>query len=195
MHIIAARRCQSRRAYCPSISWALPRRFLDTARALPRLERDVSDKSTRHTAIRELIGEREVASQEELRKLLRQRGWDVTQSTLSRDLRELRLARIPDGHGSARYAFPDAAAGEDLSPQIEQLLPQMLIGVEAVQVLVVARTVPSAAQPVAAALDGAGWSDVLGTIAGDDTVLLICRSAAARERVVRRLKPLLRSAA
>lgn len=152
------------------------------------------DKSTRHTAIRELVGERAVGSQEELRKLLRQRGWDVTQSTLSRDLRELRLARIPDGHGSARYSFPDGGA-EDMTPQIERLLPQLLLEVEAVQVLVVARTVPSGAQPVAAALDGAGWNDILGTIAGDDTVLLICRSAQARERVVRRLKPLLRPSA
>ncbi len=151
----------------------------------------MSDKSTRHTAIRELVGSRAVASQEELRKLLRQRGWDVTQSTLSRDLRELRLARIPDGHGSARYAFPDGG-GEDLSPQLEHLLPQLLLAVEAVQVLVVARTVPSGAQPVAAALDGASWPDILGTIAGDDTVLIICSSAQGRERVVRRLKPLLR---
>lgn len=154
----------------------------------------MNDKSTRHTAIRELVAGRAVGSQEELRKLLRQRGWDVTQSTLSRDLRELRLARIPDGHGSARYAFPDASQ-DDTAPQLDQLLPQMLLGVEAVQVLVVARTVASGAQPVAAALDAAGWGDVLGTIAGDDTVLIICRSAQARERVVRRLKPLIRQPA
>jgi transcriptional regulator of arginine metabolism len=154
----------------------------------------VSDKSIRHTAIRELVSERAIGSQEELRKLLRQRGWDVTQSTLSRDLRELRLARIPDGHGSARYAFPDGAV-EDSGPALEQLLPQLLIAVEAVQVLVVARTVPSGAQPVAAALDGAAWGDILGTIAGDDTVLIICRSAQGRERVVRRLKPLTRPSA
>ncbi len=153
----------------------------------------MNDKSIRHTAIRELVAERVVASQEELRKALRQRGWDVTQSTLSRDLRELRLARIPDGHGRVRYAFPDSGV-EDTTPQLERLLPQLLIGVEAVQVLVVARTVPSGAQPVAAALDGAGWGDVLGTIAGDDTVLVICRSAQGRERVVRRLKPLIRVA-
>ncbi len=151
----------------------------------------MKDKSTRHAAIRTLVSERVVASQDELRKLLRQRGWDVTQSTLSRDLRELRLARIPDGQGHARYDFPDSAIA-DLAPAFERLLPQLLVSVEGVEVMVVARTVPSGAQPVAAALDGAAWTDVLGTIAGDDTVLIICRSAAARNRIVRRLKPLLR---
>lgn len=154
----------------------------------------MKDKRTRHTAIRELVAERVVASQEELRKLLGERGWAVTQSTLSRDLRELRLARIPDASGRVRYAFPESHV-EDTTPQLEHLLPQLLIGVEAVQMLVVARTVPSGAQPVAAALDGAGWNDVLGTIAGDDTVLIICRSAQARERVVRRLRKLVHPAA
>jgi transcriptional regulator of arginine metabolism len=154
----------------------------------------VSDKSTRQAAIRALVAERVVASQEELRQLLAHRGWEVTQSTLSRDLRELRLARIPDSQGRARYAFPDSAT-EDTTPQLEHLLPQLLLRVEAVQTLVVARTVPSGAQPVAAALDGAGWTDVLGTIAGDDTVLIICRSAEAQERVVRRLQPLVHPAA
>lgn len=154
----------------------------------------MNDKSTRHTAIRELVAERTVASQEDLRKLLGQRGCAVTQSTLSRDLRELRLARIPDANGRVRYAFSESHS-EGTTPQLEHLLPQLLIGVEAVQMLAVARTVPSGAQPVAAALDGAGWSDVLGTIAGDDTVLIICRSPQARERVVRRLKPLVHPAA
>jgi transcriptional regulator of arginine metabolism len=153
----------------------------------------VSDKSTRHGAIRELVAERAIASQEELRRLLLERGWDVTQSTLSRDLRELRLARIPDAQGRARYAFPDSGT-EDATPALERLLPQLLVHVDAVQTLVVARTVPSGAQPVAAALDGVGWSDILGTIAGDDTVLIICRSVPARERVVKRLKPLMRAA-
>lgn len=151
----------------------------------------MSDKSERHAAIRELVAVRSIASQEELRRLLVARGWDVTQSTLSRDLRELRLARIPDAQGRARYAFPDAAT-EESGPALERLLPQLLLGVDAVQMLVVARTVPSGAQPVAAALDAAGWPDLLGTIAGDDTVLLICRSPQAQARVVKKLTPLCR---
>ena len=193
MHIIASGRCQS--AQAPHLRVLARFYRVDRRRGPSSLwEFGVSDKSIRQTAIRELVGERAIGSQEELRKLLRQRGWDVTQSTLSRDLRELRLGRIPDGHGSARYAFPEGAADES-GPALEHLLPQLLLAVEAVQVLVVARTVPSGAQPVAAALDGAAWGDILGTIAGDDTVLIICRSAQGRERIVRRLKPLTRPSA
>jgi transcriptional regulator of arginine metabolism len=72
------------------------------------------------------------------------------------------------------------------------MLPQLLVGVEGVQVLAVARTMKSGAQPVAEALDQLAWPDIAGTIAGDDTVLIICRSVPGRERVVKRLKAYLR---
>lgn len=154
----------------------------------------MADKTDRHHAIRDIVTARAVASQEELRKQLVRRGWDVTQSTLSRDLRELRLARIPDEQGRVRYAFPDtgAAAHDDETRHFEAMLPQLLVGVEGVQVLAVARTMKSGAQPVAEALDQLAWPDIAGTIAGDDTVLIICRSVPGRERVVKRLKTYLR---
>lgn len=151
----------------------------------------MSDKSARHQVIREIVTARAVASQEELRKQLLRRGWEVTQSTLSRDLRELRLARIPDEHGGVRYAFSESG-GDDEARQLEAMLPQLLIGVEGVQVIVVARTMKSGAQPVAEALDQLEWPDIAGTIAGDDTVLIICRSVPGRERVVKRLMAYLR---
>ncbi len=153
----------------------------------------MADKTDRHHAIREIVTARAVASQEELRKQLVRRGWDVTQSTLSRDLRELRLARIPDDSGQVRYTFPESsgAHGDELR-QLESMLPQLLVSVEGVQVLAVARTMKSGAQPVAEALDQLEWPDIAGTIAGDDTVLIICRSVPGRERVVRRLKEYLR---
>lgn len=153
----------------------------------------MSDKSERQSGIRDIIAARDVSSQEELRRLLSKRGWNVTQSTLSRDLHELRLARIPDAFGKPRYAFSEMAP-EDNAPQLAALLPQLLVGVESVQVMIVVRTVSSGAQPVAAALDSAAWSDVLGTIAGDDTVLIICRSVQGRDRIVKRLRNYLRSA-
>jgi transcriptional regulator of arginine metabolism len=151
----------------------------------------VADKTGRHQVIREIVTARAVASQEELRKQLLRRGWDVTQSTLSRDLRELRLARIPGENGDVRYAFSESG-GDDELRQLESMLPQLLVGVEGVQVLVVARTMKSGAQPVAEALDQLEWPDIAGTIAGDDTVLIICRSLAGRERVVKRLMAYLR---
>lgn len=153
----------------------------------------MADKTDRQNAIREIVSAKVVASQEQLRRQLTRRGWDVTQSTLSRDLRELRLARIPDDRGRVRYAFPEGGTSDTDTRRFEALLPQFLLGVEAVQVMIVARTVASGAQPVAEALDHAGWPDVAGTIAGDNTVLIICRTVSGRERVMRRLKGYLRA--
>jgi transcriptional regulator of arginine metabolism len=151
----------------------------------------VAEKNERQQAIREIVTARAVASQEELRRQLAKRGWDVTQSTLSRDLRELRLARIPDDSGGVRYAFSEGNGADDTS-ELEAMLPALLTGAEGVGVLVVARTRRSGAQPVAEALDMLEWPDVMGTIAGDDTVLLICRSAGAGARVVKRLRTYIR---
>ncbi len=148
----------------------------------------MSDKQERHHAIREIVTTHVVASQEELRKQLTRKGWDVTQSTLSRDLRELRLARIPDAQGRARYTFPENGGSDQAIARLERMLPELLVDVEGVQVLVVARTMKSGAQPVAEALDQLEWTDVAGTIAGDDTVLIICRSTDGRERVLRKLR-------
>ena len=150
------------------------------------------DKLERLQAIRELVAAEAVASQEELRRLLAIKGWEVTQSTLSRDLRELRLARIPDDKGRVRYTFPENAGDDRDLAQLERMLPQLLTGAEGVQVLVVARTIKSGAQPVAEALDQLEWPDVAGTIAGDDTVLIICRSPDGRERVLKKLRTYLR---
>ena len=150
--------------------------------------RDMANKRERHLAIGEIVESRAVQSQDELRKLLRERGWEVTQSTLSRDLHELRLARIPTGDG-VRYAFTDGgvATEENDRGALDHLLPQFFDKVDGTGELVVLHTMAGGAQPVAAAIDSEGWADVLGTIAGDDTILLVCRSADARNRVMRRL--------
>lgn len=149
------------------------------------------NKRERQSTIREMVQEHPVGSQEELRQLLLKRGWDVTQSTLSRDLRELRLARIPTADGGARYALPDAAAPEvERGAVLDGLLPQLFVNVDGVGELIVLHTRPGGAQPIASAIDHEEWPDVLGTIAGDDTILLVCRSAGARERIARRLQSL-----
>jgi len=146
----------------------------------------MANKRERHDTILEIIGARVVSSQEDLRKLLLQRGWDVTQATLSRDLRELRLARVPTPEG-ARYAITDGSI-EESRAALDTLLPQLFLRLDGVSEMLVLRTVPGGAQPIAAALDGEGWTDILGTVGGDDTILIICRSVAARDRVMRRLR-------
>lgn len=151
----------------------------------------MANKRERHLAIEEIVENRSIQSQDELRKLLRERGCDVTQSTLSRDLHELRLARIPTADG-VRYAFTDGgvATMEDDRGSLEHLLPQLFDKVDGTGELVVLHTVAGGAQPVAAAIDSEAWPDILGTIAGDDTILLVCRSVEARARVMRRIASL-----
>ena len=151
-----------------------------------------ADKRDRHRAILELVDAHPVGSQEELRRLLTGRGWDVTQSTLSRDLHELRLARVPTAEG-VRYAATGGAGGsrgegEGGRSALETLLPQFFARIDGVGDLVVLHTVPGGAQPVAVALDAARWPEVMGTIGGDDTILIVCRSAAAREQTIARVR-------
>ncbi len=148
----------------------------------------MANKRERQLAIGEIVESTAVQSQDELRRLLHERGCEVTQSTLSRDLHELRLARIPTGDG-VRYAFTDGglATADDDRGALDQLLPQFFDKVDGTGELVVLHTMSGGAQPVAAAIDSEAWPDVLGTIAGDDTILLVCRSLDARQRVMRRL--------
>ncbi len=153
-----------------------------------------NDKRDRHRAILELVAAHAVGSQEELRRLLAGRGWEVTQSTLSRDLHELRLARVPTADG-VRYAATGAPGSNGARTDsdatrsaLDTLLPQFFARIDGVGELVVVHTIPGGAQPVAVALDAARWPEVMGTIGGDDTVLIICRSAAAREHTIARIR-------
>jgi len=143
-------------------------------------------KPQRHTAILKVIRQERVASQEQLRELLRAEGFDVTQATLSRDIRELGLAKVAAADGGAHYAPPLEAGGAP-RPHLEQLLPAMLVALDGVGPLVVVKTSAGGAQALGLALDRAGWPEIIGTIAGDDAVLVITRNARARRAVQARL--------
>jgi transcriptional regulator of arginine metabolism len=148
-------------------------------------------KRERQNAILELIGAREIGSQEELRQLLHKKGWDVTQSTLSRDLRDLRVARVPTADG-LRYTVAEPGADDGSRAPLAAILPQLFLRLDGVGHMIVLKTVIGGAQPIASALDAEANNDILGTIAGDDTILMICRSEQARERVAKRLTGLAR---
>ena len=152
----------------------------------------MAQKTERHAAVLELIGAHQVGSQEELRKLLRKREIDVTQATLSRDLRELGVVRV-SGDDGARYALPETVANEAI-PAVESLLPRFFSSIDGVGELIVLKTLASGAQPVSEAIDAAGWREVVGTVAGENTILVICRSAQARQEVTLRLTGLARGA-
>ena len=142
-------------------------------------------KTQRHALILRLIQRHRVHSQEQLRELLTAEGTEVTQATLSRDLRDLRLAKVADPLGGARYAAPSGHEG--LFPPVDQLAPTLVLSMEGVGPLLVVRTPPGSAEALGGALDYGAWEEVLGTIAGDDTLLVISRSEEGRMNVARRL--------
>jgi transcriptional regulator of arginine metabolism len=143
-------------------------------------------KAQRHTTIQELVQTHRVSSQEQLRELLEQRGFDVTQATLSRDIRELRLIKVPGSGGPAHYTLPPESW--DTAPALTRLLPALFIGAEGTGNLLVVKTMVGGAQAVAEAIDWEEWPEVLGTLAGDDTILLILRDPAHLAAVQRRLE-------
>jgi len=152
-----------------------------------RLTRTVLSKQDRHSAIRHLVTAEAIASQDELRRKLVRRGFDVTQATLSRDIHEMQLYKGPNG-----YAIPNGngqAEAEDDEPAVDEVLSSFGLAVRQAQNQLVLRTTNGAAQPVALAIDHEQWSDVVGTLAGDDTVLIICpdprRASAMREKLER----------
>ncbi len=145
----------------------------------------MANKTARQATILEITGAHVISSQEELRRRLARRGIIVTQATLSRDLRELGLVRVPTDTG-ARYLRQEAISDE-VKPSLEALLPQLFSSISAVSELVVLHTVASGAQPISEAIDAENWPELLGTIAGENTILIVCRSASAQRAVVARL--------
>jgi transcriptional regulator of arginine metabolism len=143
-------------------------------------------KPKRHAAIREVVQSHRVASQEQLRELLVERGFDVGQATLSRDIRELRLLKVPDAEGGQHYSLPPESW--DNSPPLNRLLSTLFVGAEGTGNLLVIKTLAGGAQAVAEALDWEEWPEVLGTIAGDDTILIILRDAARTNAVRARIE-------
>jgi transcriptional regulator of arginine metabolism len=152
----------------------------------------MSSKRERHDAILELIRGGRISSQDELRERLSDGGIDVTQATVSRDIRELRLVKVPGGDGQAHYTLPEEW---EHTPPLERLLPTLYIAAEGTRNLLVVRTMTGGAQAVALAIDWEEWPEVLGTIAGDDTILLICREDHQVEVVRQRLETVARPGA
>ncbi len=133
-------------------------------------------KQQRHLAIREVLNQSAVPSQDELRRRLARRGFHVTQATLSRDIHEMHLYKGPNG-----YALPNGnGAGsaaedeDDDSPSVQEILFSFGLKVKQALNQLVLITTHGGAQPVALAIDDEDWEEVIGTIAGDDTILIIC---------------------
>lgn len=145
-----------------------------------------SAKLERQRVIREIVTSRAIASQEELRQLLAEQGWDVTQSTLSRDMHDLRLARLVTPAG-VRYTTADTQPRSRDQNALASILPQFFVNMDSMREFIVMRTRTAGAQPIAEAIDADDSPDILGTIAGENTILIICRSEGARNRAMKRL--------
>ena len=141
-------------------------------------------KTFRHGQILRLVAAERVGNQEELRRRLAQQKLRVTQATLSRDLQELKLVKTTQGYK------PGSAVPQEVAtvPPLTRALREFLLDIRPAENLLVLKTPPSGAQPLAAAVDGAKFPEIAGTIAGDDTVLIITPSRKTRESLQKKIE-------
>jgi transcriptional regulator of arginine metabolism len=151
-------------------------------------------KRYRQGQILKLVAGQPVANQDELRRRLIHLGLRVTQATLSRDLRELKLVKTVEGYRTLQAAASHAPAAEEAAPlpSINRALKEFLLDIRPAQNMLVLKTPPGGAQPIAAAVDAEHWKEVAGTLAGDDTILIITTSSRARAAVQKRMEEMLR---
>jgi transcriptional regulator of arginine metabolism len=132
-----------------------------------------------------------VQTQEELADLLRNQGIDVTQATVSRDIKELMLIKIPTGDGNYKYGFPPDQNMIYSQSRMERLFRDSVTGIDYSENLIVIRALPGTAQSIASTVDNARWTEILGTVAGDDTLLVIVKPKEAVHEVLARFQNLI----
>jgi transcriptional regulator of arginine metabolism len=143
-------------------------------------------KTFRHGQILRLVSSERISNQEDLRRRLAQQRMRVTQATLSRDLQELKLVKTREGYRTPSSASPEETAAS--VPPLTRALREFLLDIRPAENLLVLKTPPSGAQPLAAAVDGAKFPEIAGTIAGDDTVLIITATRKARESLQKEIE-------
>lgn len=129
-------------------------------------------KMTRHAKIKEIIDKNKIETQEDLAAALRNEGIEVTQATVSRDIKELMLVKVPDANGHYHYAYPKEHNMLLTPGRLERTFQDSIVSIKFTDHMVVVKTLPGTAQAVAYAIDYMKWPEILGTIAGDDTVFV-----------------------
>ena len=145
-------------------------------------------KRQRQRLLLDLVRRMPLSTQHEIQQELARLGHDATQSTISRDLEELGVVRIRDAGGRLRYALPTEAVAARVASRLRVLMAEFVASVESSGNLVVVRTASGAASAVAEALDVAAVEGVLGTVAGDNTILIVAREGVKGKAVAARLK-------
>ncbi|SCC01173.1 transcriptional regulator, ArgR family [Fictibacillus enclensis] len=133
------------------------------------------NKGQRHIKIREIITHKEIETQDDLVEELRNAHFNVTQATVSRDIKELHLVKVPMSDGRYKYSLP---ADQRFNPlqKLRRTLIDSFVSIDQADHLIVMKTLPGNANAIGALIDKLDWEDIMGTICGDDTILVICRS-------------------
>lgn len=148
-------------------------------------------KGMRQFKIKEIIMKKVIETQEELVEALRESGMQVTQATVSRDMKELMLIKVPVSEGKYKYSIPQETQRPNPIHKLKRTLLDHFVHIDYTDNLVVMKCSPGTANAIGAIIDNIEWSEVMGTICGDDTILMICRSKAQSGEVVERLLELL----
>ncbi|SHE53045.1 transcriptional regulator, ArgR family [Caldanaerobius fijiensis DSM 17918] len=148
-------------------------------------------KMSRHAKILELIEEKPIETQDELVDELRKSGFNVTQATISRDIKDLRLVKVMDEEGRYRYVSLNKTE-EDVSNKLVTLLSQSLVSIDYAGNIIVLKTLSGTAMAAAAAIDALNFRDIVGTLAGDDTIFVLVRDVKNINEILSRFKSLIK---
>lgn len=132
-------------------------------------------KNRRQKTIREIIEQKNIETQFQLTEELQKHGFNVTQATISRDIKEMGLIKVASGENSFRYNFPPGIMAGNTFDRAKRMLRDNLLKVEVSHFIIVVKTLPGMAQGVAFCIDGLGWKEVAGCVAGDDTIMMIIK--------------------
>jgi transcriptional regulator of arginine metabolism len=148
------------------------------------------NKGQRHIKIREIISSNDIETQDELVDLLKGMGFNVTQATVSRDIKELHLVKVPMMDGRYKYSLP---ADQRFNPlqKLKRSLMDAFVKIDSAGHMLVMKTLPGNANAIGALIDNLDWDEVLGTICGDDTILIICRTSHDTEMISERFLDML----
>jgi transcriptional regulator of arginine metabolism len=147
-------------------------------------------KSQRHMKIRELVTAREIETQDELVELLKEAGFTVTQATISRDIKELYLIKTPLDDGRYKYSLPAPTTFNPVN-RLKRALADHFVQIDYTENLIVMKCLPGTANAIGALLDNLEWPEMMGTICGDDTILIICRNKDKSKTVVEQILDML----
>ncbi|MNZ54316.1 Arginine repressor [compost metagenome] len=148
-------------------------------------------KGIRQYRIKEIVTNHTIETQEELVEALRATGMQVTQATVSRDMKELMLIKVPAGEGKYKYSIPQEHQRPNPIHKLKRALLDHFVHIDYTDNLVVLKCLPGAANAIGALIDNMEWPEVMGTICGDDTILIICRTKVQSGELVERLLELL----